>query len=405
MRQHAKKAIYILFSLILLSGVFGIGVYFGYSHRPEIEKVVSVTNKEPSISTKADFNSFWKVWNVLNDKSIFKDKATDQERVWGAIKGMASSLGDPYTVFFSPEENKLFNEEIHGSFGGIGAEIGIKDKILTIVSPLKNSPALSVGIKSGDKILKIDKTDTTDMTVDKAINLIRGPEGSTVTLTILRPGERLTREFKIVRANIEIPTIDTELRSDGIFVIKFYSFSENSSNLFRQALDQFSNSKSNKLILDLRGNPGGYLDSAINIGSWFIDEGKVIVSEDFGPNRKPLVYRSRGPKLFDSNMKLVVLVDGGSASAAEILAGAIKENRVGTLVGTRTFGKGSVQELVSITDDTSLKITIAKWLTPNGVSISEKGLDPDVEVKITEKDLDKKIDPQMDKAVEILNKN
>ena len=148
----------------------------------------------------------------------------------------------------------------------------------------------------------------------------------------------------------------------------------------------------------------GYLDSAINIGSWFIDEGKVIVSEDFGPNKKPLVYRSRGPKLFDSNLKLVVLVDGGSASAAEILAGAIKEHKVGTLVGTRTFGKGSVQELVSITDDTSLKVTIAKWLTPNGVSISEKGLDPDVEVKFTEKDLEKKIDPQMDKAVEILNK-
>jgi carboxyl-terminal processing protease len=233
MRRHAKKAVYILFSLILISGVFGIGVYLGYSHRPEIEKVVSVTNKEPSISTKADFNSFWKVWNVLNEKSIYKDKATDQDRVWGAIKGMAQSFGDPYTVFFSPEENKLFNEEIHGSFGGIGAEIGIKDKILTIVSPLKNSPALSVGIKSGDKILKIDKTDTTDMTVDKAINLIRGPEGSTVTLTILRPGERLTREFKIVRANIEIPTIDTEFRSDNIFVIKFYSFSENSANPFR----------------------------------------------------------------------------------------------------------------------------------------------------------------------------
>lgn len=404
MRRHAKKAIYIGLSLILISGVFGIGVYFGYSHRPEIEKVVSVTNKEPEANTKADFNSFWKVWNVLNDKSIYKDKATDQDRVWGAIKGMASSLGDPYTVFFSPEENKLFNEEIHGSFGGIGAEIGIKDKILTIISPLKNSPAISVGVKSGDKILKIDKTDTTDMTVDKAINLIRGPEGSTVTLTILRPGERLTREFKIVRANIEIPTIETEFRNDNIFVIKFYSFSENSANLFRQALEEFKKTRSTKLVIDLRGNPGGYLDSAINIGSWFIDEGKVIVSEDFGPNKKPLVYRSRGPKLFDNNLKLVVLVDGGSASAAEILAGAIKEHKVGTLVGTRTFGKGSVQELVSITDETSLKVTIAKWLTPNGVSISEKGLDPDVEVKITEKDLENKKDPQMDKAVEILNK-
>jgi carboxyl-terminal processing protease len=402
MRKHSKQALYIVLSLILLCGVFSFGAYIGYSRRPAIEKVLSVTHKEPAIETKADFDSFWKVWNLLNEKSIYAKKVTDQDRVWGAIRGMASSLGDPYTVFFSPEENKLFNEEIHGSFGGIGAEIGIKDKILTIVSPLKNSPASLAGVKSGDKILKIDKTETTDMTTDKAISLIRGPKGSTVTLTILRSPERTTREFKIVRDDIQIPTIDTELRKDNIFVIKFYSFSENSAPLFRSAIDQFRASGSHKLILDMRGNPGGYLDSAVSIGSLFIDEGKTIVSEDFGTNRKPEFYRSRGPKLFDDNLDFVVLVDGGSASASEILAGALREYGVATLVGARTFGKGSVQELVGVTDDTSLKVTVAKWLTPKGLSISDHGLDPDIAVPFTEKDLDAKRDPQLDKAVEIL---
>jgi carboxyl-terminal processing protease len=402
MKQNQRTILYAFLSLVLLGGVFGLGTYIGYSHRPAIEKVLSITHKEPPLETTADFDSFWKVWNLINEKSIYAKKATDQDRVWGAIKGMASSLGDPYTVFFSPEENKLFNEEIRGSFSGIGAEIGIKDKVLTIISPLKGTPSFNAGIKSGDKVLKIDKTNTADMTVDKAISLIRGPKGSVVTLTILRSGERATREIKITRDDIQIPTIDSELRSDNIFVIKFYSFSENSANLFGEALNKFIASGSHKLILDMRGNPGGYLDSAVNIGSWFIDEGKVIVSEDFGVNGKPQIYRSHGPKLFKDKFPFIVLVDGGSASAAEILSGALREHGIATLVGQRTFGKGSVQELLPVTDDTSLKVTVAKWLTPNGVSISEKGLDPDVEVLFTQKDLDAKRDPQMNKAVEIL---
>ncbi|MDE2030964.1 MAG: S41 family peptidase [Patescibacteria group bacterium] len=403
MKQYKKKIIYALASLIILISVFGLGATYGYSQKPAIDKVSSVINKEPAQGVTADFNSFWKVWNLLNQKSIYAKKATDQDRVWGAIKGMTASLGDPYTVFFPPEENKLFNDEIHGSFGGIGAEIGVKDKLLTVISPLKDNPAMLAGIKSGDKILKIDKTDANNMTVDHAISLIRGPIGTSVVLTILRPGEKTTREFTVVRGDIKIPTIDTQLLPNNIFVIKFYSFSENSDSLFKDALDKFIATGSHKLIIDMRGNPGGYLTSAVNIGSWFIDEGKTIVSEDFGSNKKMQVYRSHGPKLFDNKLQLVVLVDGGSASAAEILAGALQENGVGTLVGERTFGKGSVQELINVTNDTSLKVTVARWLTPNGTSISEHGLDPDVVVPYTQKDADAKKDPQMDKAVEILS--
>ncbi len=398
-----RIAVYILVSFLLLVGVFSFGTYIGYSRRPEVEKVLSIAHKEPQVETTADFNTFWKVWNILNEKSIYADKTTDQDRVWGAISGLTSSLKDPYTVFFPPEENKLFNEEIRGSFSGIGAEVGMKDQILTIIAPLKGTPAERAGLKAGDKILKIDTTETGDMTVDKAISLIRGEKGTVVTLLVLRTGERQTREFKITRDEIQAPTIDTEKRDDGIFIIKFYSFSQNSAELFRDALLQFSESGSHKMILDLRGNPGGYLDAAVNIGSWFIDEGKVIVSEDFGESRKPESYRSHGPRVFNDNLELIVLVDGGSASASEILAGALREHKMATLVGEKTFGKGSVQELIPITDDTSLKVTIARWLTPNGVSISEQGLEPDVKVSLTAKDIEDDKDPQMDKAVELLN--
>jgi len=399
---NLKKLSYVIFSLIMIGGVLGIGVYIGYSHRPEIEKISSVINKNPQVETQSDFSPFWKVWNTLNEKSIYAKKVSDQDRVWGAVSGLASSLGDPYTVFFPPAENKSFTEEIKGSFEGIGAEIGIKDSILTVIAPLKDTPAWRSGLKAGDKIIKINKTSTNEMTIDGAIGLIRGPQGTTVTLTILRMGENETQDIVVTRERIQTPTIDTELRDDGIFVIKLYSFSENSDTLFKDAVLKFLNSDSSKLILDLRGNPGGYLDSAVNIGSWFIDEGKTILIEDRGDGSKQKIYRSHGPRLFNDTLSFVVLVDGGSASASEILAGALKEHGIAKLVGEKTYGKGSVQELVKITDDTSLKVTVANWLTPNGTSISLKGIEPDYKIDFTKKDFDNKKDPQMDKAVEIL---
>lgn len=404
-KRNIRTSVYVLVSIILVGGVFAFGLYIGYARRPEIEKVATVTNKEPQVNntkTKADFSPFWKVWNTLNEKSIYANKITDQDRVWGAAQGLAASLGDPYTVFFPPAENESFNNQIHASFGGIGAEIGMKDGVITVVSALKDTPSDKAGMKSGDKILKIDTTSTNDMTIDKAISLIRGEKGTVVALTVLRPGEQTTRDFKITRDTIDTPVIDTEARPDGIFVISFYSFSDNSANLFRDALVKFQQSGDHKLVLDMRGNPGGYLESAVNIGSWFIDEGKTIVSEDFGAKQDPIVYRSHGPRLFDDKLQLAVLVDGGSASAAEILGGALQENHIGTLIGAQTFGKGSVQELIPITDNTSLKVTVARWLTPNGVSISEKGLTPDIVVPYTVADYNAKKDPQLDKAIEFL---
>lgn len=391
----------IIGSLVIILGVFLGGYFVGQKNVLAINKVYGISNKDTKVVTDADFAPFWKVWNVLNEKSIFIKDVDDQDKVWNAIEGLVNATNDPYTVFFRPEENKLFQEEIHGSFSGIGAEIDKKDNILTIVSPLKNTPAEKSGLKTGDKILMIDNEDATNITIDKAISKIRGPKGSIVVLTILRDEEKKTRNIEIVRDTIDIPTIKTKIE-DGVFIINFYTFSENSASLFKEALNEFQNSKLDKMVIDLRGNPGGYLDSAIEITGWFLDTGKTIAIQDFNDNRKPILFKSRGPKIINDNVKIMILVDNGSASASEIMAGAMSEYGIAKLVGTQTFGKGSVQELVDITEDTSLKVTIAKWLTPKGLSISVSGLTPDYEVKITQESVEEGRDLQLEKAIELL---
>jgi carboxyl-terminal processing protease len=354
---------------------------------------------------------FWKVWATLNDKFVeaTTTQADTEKRIWGAISGLASSQGDPYTVFFPPVENKMFQSDIRGNFDGVGMEIAIKDKVLTVVAPVKNSPAERAGVRAGDKIIKIEDKVTADLPVDEAVKLIRGKRGTPVIITFFREGVSEPLVKTLIRDVIEIPTLDTSTKGD-IYVIKLFSFTSESPQLFRAAMRDFLQSGKNKLILDLRGNPGGYLDAAWDIGSWFLPAGKIIVTEDFGAksSTENVVLRSKGydvmAKYFGQNYKMVVLVDGGSASASEILAGALNEQGVAKLVGTKTFGKGSVQELVEITPETSLKVTIARWLTPSGHNLSHDGLEPDYKVEMTQKDIDNKKDPQMDKAVEILSK-
>ena len=312
------------------------------------------------------------------------------------------ALNDPYSVFFNPEETKAFKEEIAGNFTGVGMEVGIKNKVLTVIAPLKDTPAERAGIRSGDQILKIGESITSELTIEKAIKLIRGEKGTSVILTIFREGYKEPKEFTIIRDIINVPTLDSELREDGVYVIKLYSFSANATNLFSQAMQNFEKSGSNKLLLDLRGNPGGYLEAAVDISSWFLPAGKVVVIENYGENHKPKIFRSRGYNILDKNAKFVILINGGSASASEIVAGAMQDHGRAILVGTQSFGKGSVQEMVDITKNTVLKITVAKWLTPNGHTIEEKGLIPDHEVEMTLKDLDEGKDPQMEKAIKLL---
>ena len=402
--EQFLKTRYIVGVVLLVSLSFIFGVSFGKNSRPEIEKVTGLSNKETQVATNADFAPFWKVWNTINEKYPKAEEITDQDRVYGAISGLMDSLNDPYSVFFAPEEAKSFEDEIAGNFSGVGMEVGIKDKILTVISPLKDTPAYRANIKPGDKILKIDEKVTSSLGIEEAIKLIRGEKGTTVALTIFREGDKNPKEIKIVRDTINIPTLDTELRTDGIFVIKLYSFSANSTELFRNALEKFSKSETDKLLLDLRGNPGGYLDAAVDISSWFLPRGKTVVVEDYGDDKKPQIFKSKGYDVFNENLKFVILIDNGSASASEIVAGAMQDHKIAKLVGAKSFGKGSVQEPIKVTPDTLLKITVAKWLTPNGNLIEKKGLTPDYEVEITQKDLDNKKDPQLEKAVEILLK-
>lgn len=403
--RSVKRAGTIVACLLLLSGTFLLGVQVGYDQAPAIFRITELKNKESALNADVDFEEFWKVWNVLNEKFVATTdakQANSQERVWGAIQGMTASLGDPFTTFFPPEEKKMFESEISGNFEGVGMEIGLRDNVLTVIAPLKGSPSEKAGIRAGDKIVRIHATSTQGMKVEEAVKLIRGPKGTAVKLTVLHEGGKAPVELSVMRDVINIPTIDHELRKDGVYVIRLYNFSAVSSGLFRDALKSFIDSGSDKLILDLRNNPGGYLEAAVEMGSWFLPAGKVIVREQFGKGKAEEAHRSRGYGVANPGLHFAILVNGGSASASEILAGALNEHGIAKLVGEKTFGKGSVQELVPITDKTSLKVTIARWLTPNGKSISDGGLTPDFEVKTTAEDALAGKDPQLDKAVELI---
>jgi len=408
MNDHLKKVAPIILILAVLASVFFVGVHVGKNEFGNSSNAANVINKDKDAPITVDFGPFWKAWSILNEKFVSKEPIDEQKKIWGSISGLAESLGDPYTVFFPPEENKSFQSEIAGNFEGVGMEIAIQDGTLTVVTPLRGSPAEKAGIKAKDKILKIDNTSTQDITVEKAVKLIRGKGGTTVTLSIRRNGVNNTFPVKIMRGTIEIPTLDTEIikpeGKDPVFVIKLYNFNANANGLFRNALRQFITSGTPKLVLDLRNNPGGYLESAVDMASFFLPAGKVVVTEDYGKSGKPKEHRSRGYDVFNSNLKMVILVNEGSASASEILAGALQDHGKAVIFGRKTFGKGSVQELVPITAETSLKVTIARWLTPKGKSISEGGLSPDVELSSKEMEVREGKDIPLDKAVEYLNK-
>ncbi|MBX4206452.1 S41 family peptidase [Candidatus Parcubacteria bacterium] len=400
-----KHSALVALGLVIAFGSYAVGLHHGKGALSAAAGVMNPTEGEPS---GIDFAPFWKAWNLINEKyipaSTTAPKATDQDKVYGAIGGLASSLGDPYTVFFPPVQSEIFASDIRGNFEGVGMEVLAQNGAVTVIAPLKGSPAEAAGIKAGDKIIRIDGDSAASISTEDAVKKIRGKEGTSVGLTIIRNGVKDPIEVSVRRAVIDLPVIKTEKLAGGVFKIDLYSFSENSPNLFRGALREFVESGDDKLILDLRGNPGGYLEAAIDMASWFLPSSKVVVREDFAGGMPQTVYRSRGYDIFNDNLKLVILIDKGSASASEILAGALKEQGKATLVGETTFGKGSVQELVDLTSDTSLKITVARWLTPNGLSISEKGIAPDFKVEYTAATKAAGKDPALDKAVEILTK-
>ena len=371
------------------------------AHLPLVGDGLDAT-PDPSL----DLTAFWKVWNTLNTNYVITHASSTlpsaQEKVWGAISGLAAAYGDPYTVFFPPEEAKQFAETISGSFAGVGMEIDVKDGVLTVVAPLKGTPAEAAGILAGDAIVAIDGKTTEGIPVEKAVREIRGPVGTVVALTIIRDAKQL--EIKITRAIIQVPETEDGLdKKTGVYHIALYQFTANSADLFNQAFMRFKHSGSKKLVIDLRGNPGGYLDSAVDIASHFLPKGATVVVEDFGGMRTNQTHTSLGYHDLPSGTSVVVLIDSGSASASEIFAGALQDNKVATLIGTKSFGKGSVQQLIDVNKG-SLKITVARWITPAGHWIMGNGVTPDLVVERTRDDVVAKKDPQMDRAVQFLTK-
>jgi len=408
-----KIAGVILLSLVLLSAAFSGGMILAqknefikqasikeavYAGQVYNKYVTAPTNK---LTKDVDFNLFWNVWDLLKKDYVDQGKLDDKTMFYGALRGLVESTGDPYTIFMEPKKAKEFSDDLAGTFEGIGAELGKKNNIITIIAPLADMPAEKVGLKPGDQIYAVNGESTAGLTIDEVVNKIRGPKGTEVILTIFRDGFDKTKDFKIIRQTIVVKSVKTEMTEDKIFVITINNFNDDTSELFKKAAAEALEKNSKGIILDLRNNPGGYLETAIDVASEWIDEG-VIVTEQFYSEKKN-DYSHRGlARLKD--FATVVLVNQGSASASEIVSGALKDYGKATIVGMKTFGKGSVQTLKDMSDGSSVKITVAKWLTPKGHNINEQGITPDVEIDLTIEEYNQNKDPQMDKALEILNK-
>jgi len=397
------RVVFVVTALVLAVGVAGGAYYLGFSRGSAQTKNISIqgiSGGETPSNVSADFSLFWQAWNELKSKQINSKNTDDQNMLYGAISGLAGAFGDPYTVFFNPKDADKFNSDIQGSFGGIGAELGSKDHQIIIIAPLKNTPAERAGLKPQDAILEVDGVSIAGLTIDQTVQKIRGDAGTKVTLTIMRDGWDSSKKFEITREIINVPTVDWSMKNGDVIYLQLYNFNAQAESLFYNAMLNGLMKGGKGLVLDLRNNPGGYLDEAVNLAGWFVDRGSVVVKERYADGHAQVV-RTHGNQAL-KGFPVVVLVNEGSASASEILAGALRVDRGIKLVGVKTFGKGTVQEVDSLKDGSTLKITTANWLLPDGTLIDKNGLKPDYEVKLTDDDIKAKRDPQLDKALEVL---
>jgi len=391
------------FALLLLLGTFFAGGFIvGKVTDKKISlKVDDSLYQQTELPAMFQNNLIKQVWSVLKNDYVDKDKIDQQKLFYGALSGFVEGIGDPYTVFLDPEMNEDFQTQIEGKFEGIGAELGLKDKIATIIAPMPESPAEKAGLQSGDKIISVDSKETFGMTIEQVVRMIRGPKGSTVTLLILR-GADDPLEVKIVRDVILMKSVTSEFRKDGLAYIHISSFGEDTLESFQKFAAEVKKNNPQGLIIDLRNDPGGLLDTALEICGYWIKDGEPVLIEKYGDGSEVKSFAKNGAEF--SGIPTVVLINQGSASASEILAGALQDYGFATIVGMTSFGKGSVQELRPLPDGSSVKVTIAKWLTPKGRSINEEGIKPDIEVDVTKADAEKKIDAQLNKAIELLLK-
>jgi carboxyl-terminal processing protease len=390
---------------ILLVTIFTLGLVVGRN----FEKDVNILDFRPSRSL--DMSLFWNVLDITKGSYVDSGDIEDQELLYGAIKGLVNSLEDPATVFLDPDETEEFESVSQGKyFEGIGAELGYENGQIIVVSPLEGSPAKEAGIRPGDYILKVDDYElTSNDTVYDAVAKIRGEAGTEVVLTVLHSGETEPVEITIVRSEITIPSMSLEYvgSNDSIALLKVGRFTEASYqawvNKWKENVEEINSSGVNRMILDLRGNPGGYFDAAIYAGDDFLKDGFVIAKQRDARDRIQEFKSTKGGFLQD--IELVVLVNSGSASASEILAGALQHSERAQIIGETTFGKGTAQKIFDLRDGSSLHLTILRWLLPDGTQIErENSVTPDIEVELTNDDFIKGEDPQLDKAIEVLSK-
>jgi carboxyl-terminal processing protease len=405
MTKALKKKILSVIAIVLLGCVIlGSGVWIGWTagrKYPENIVVSSAANiGSGSSTTDADFSTFWAAWADINNESLWIPSTTPQDRMYGAINGMVASLGDPYTEFFTPADSDQFQEDITGNFGGIGAELGENSSTqIVIIEAISSTPAFAAGLKPEDILTSINGSSTADMNVDDAVNLIRGTVGTPVTLGILRQGWNAPKNFTIIRANIQVPTVEFSMKGD-IADIQLNEFTQDADGLFYNALQSAVNDNAQGIVLDLRGDPGGYLQVAVDIAGYFLKPGTPIVKE-VGRTVPEQDYTATGSGALDT-IPMAILIDGGSASAAEILSGALNNDRAIPLIGSKSFGKGTVQQLEALPDGSSLKITVAHWVLPSGRILDYDGLLPNYPVAITDAQVAAGQDPQLAKALEIV---
>lgn len=393
---------------LILVGVFAGGYYLGVNgYKAEISRALNVKiDRSTPPDKNVDMSLFWQVWDTLSAKYYDKTKLVPSQMVYGAIQGMVSALGDPYTMFLPPAQNKVVNEDLSGSFSGVGIEIGFRAARLAVVAPLDGSPAQKAGIKAGDFIIRIqDAKKGIDMVTDgialpDAVAAIRGPAGTSVTLTLAREGVNVPIVLTLTRETINVPSVSLSFvdKKSDIAEIKVTKFGAETETEWNKAVSGILNSKQpvRGIIVDLRNNPGGYLQAAVDLASDFVPTGTTVVIQQNGDGTRQEFKSEKLARL--SKYKIVVLINGGSASASEILSGALRDDLGVKLVGDKSFGKGTIQEPIDIPGGSGIHITTAKWLTPNGTWVHEKGLEPDVKVADDEKTVE---DEQLQAAINL----
>ncbi len=391
--MRAEKFLNILLFFIFGAILFASGFHFGKGNKIIINP-----------SEKIDFTLFSEVYYLLEENFPEFDNISEEEISYGIIRGLLSGLGDPHTSFFDPQESKFFMENVSGEFGGVGIEIGIKDRNLEVISPIKGTPAYNAGIMSGDIIIAIDDESAENISLEGAVSKIRGKEGDPVKLTVLRSDQ--IKDFEIIRDTIKIPSLEWQIIEDNIAHIQLFHFNEKISIDFSRVAQEVVNSNAEKIILDMRGNPGGIFQGAISVAGEFIEpRSPVLIETDLKNlnNEKVRTSSAMPPKLLD--YPVVILINRGSASASEIVAGAIRDNRDVKIVGEKSYGKGTIQKMHNLSDGSKIKITEKYFLTPNRTLIEKEGIIPDYEIKITEEDREEEFDPQLQKAIDILINN